>query len=482
MLKPSIKTITINKLLSFLILAAIAMTIVMAFTFRGLSHNIVQDEATAISEIIKAGLTAHMKAGTMDKRDYFLNEIKTLHDINQIAIIRSPAVNRQFGEGRLEKEINALAKKVIQTKLPEFVIDDFGAVPTIRAVIPYVATTQGSLNCLGCHQVAEGDVLGVVDITLDLSKYRSMASWILMVVLVASLTAILLIIMHTLRTVQIYIKDPLENLIVKAKVAYDEHTPVNTETFSTLEFENVAKEINNFNTDVIANQDMLKHMNASLVELNNEIEETLRETIFTMGVIEEQRSKETSNHTKRVAEYSRLLATKLGLAQRDIELISAAAPLHDIGKLGIPDEILFKPGKLTTKEFEAMQNHPAIGYSMLSHSERDMLKAGAVIAHQHHEKWDGSGYPWGLKGEDIHIYGRIVALSDVFDALLSERPYKAAWSLEETMAWIKEQSGRHFDPKLVDILFDYQDEFIAIGIQYAPNESFEEDVKPEEPN
>ena len=479
MLKPSIKTITINKLLSFLILAAIMMTIIMAFTFRGLSHNIVQDEATAISEIIKAGLTAHMKSGTMNKRDYFLNEIKTVHDINRIAIIRSPAVNRQFGDGRLEKGINSLAKKVMQTKLPEFVIDDFGAVPTIRAVIPYVATTQGSLNCLGCHQVEEGDVLGVVDITLDLSKYRSMASWILMVVLVASLTTILLIIMHTLRTVQIYIKDPLENLIVKAKVAYDDHTPVNPETFSTLEFENVAKEINNFNTDVIANQEMLKHMNSSLVELNNEIEETLRETIFTMGVIEEQRSKETSNHTKRVAEYSGLLATKLGLPHRDIELISAAAPLHDIGKLGIPDEILFKPGKLSEKEFEAMQNHSAIGYSMLSHSERDMLKAGAVIAHQHHEKWDGTGYPWGLKGEDIHIYGRIVGLSDVFDALLSERPYKSAWSLEDTMAWIKEQSGRHFDPKLVDILFEHQDEFVAIGMQYGPNESHEEYIKAE---
>jgi response regulator RpfG family c-di-GMP phosphodiesterase len=479
MLKPSIKTITANKLLSFLILAAIMMTIIMAFTFRGLSHNIVQDEATAISEIIKAGLTAHMKSGTMDKRDYFLNEIKTVHDINQIAIIRAPEVNRQFGDGRLEKGINSLAKKVMQTKLPEFVIDDFGAVPTIRAVIPYIATTQGSLNCLGCHQVEEGDVLGVVDITLDLSKYRSMASWILMVVLVASLTTILLIIMHTLRTVQIYIKDPLENLIVKAKVAYDDHTPVNPETFSTLEFENVAKEINNFNTDVIANQDMLKHMNASLVELNNEIEETLRETIFTMGVIEEQRSKETSNHTKRVAEYSGLLATKLGLPHRDIELITAAAPLHDIGKLGIPDEILFKPGKLSEKEFETMQNHSAIGYSMLSHSERDMLKAGAVIAHQHHEKWDGKGYPWGLKGEDIHIYGRIVGLSDVFDALLSERPYKSAWSLQDTMAWIKEQSGRHFDPQLVDILFEYQDEFVAIGMQYGPNESHEEYIKPE---
>ena len=480
MLKPSIKTITINKLLSFLILAAVVMTIIMALTFRALSHNIVQNEITAISEIVKAGLTAHMKAGIMNKRDYFLNEIKIVHDINQIAIIRSPAVNRQFGTGRFEMEINSLAKKVFQTKLPEFIIEDFAANPTIRAVIPYIATMQGSLNCLGCHQVEEGTVLGAVDITLDLSKYRTMASWILMVLLVASLTIILLIIMHTLRTVQIYIKDPLENLIVKAKVAYDDHTPVNPEVFSTLEFENVAKEINNFNTDVIANQDMLKHMNSSLVDLNNEIEETLRETIFTMGVIEEQRSKETSNHTRRVAEYSKLLATKLGLPERDIELISAAAPLHDIGKLGIPDEILFKSEKLSEKEFEAMQNHSAIGYSMLSHSERDMLKAAAVIAHQHHEKWDGTGYPWGLKGEDIHIFGRIVGLSDVFDALMSDRPYKEAWSLDETLAWIKKERGRHFDPRVVDILFENQDEFIEIGMRYGPNESYEENMRPEE--
>ena len=471
MLKPSIKTITINKLLSFLILAAFMMTIIMAFTFRALSHHIVQDQITASSEIIKAGLTSHMKAGIMDKRDYFLNEIKTVHDIDQIVVIRGPAVNRQFGTEQLDKEINSLAKKVIQTKLPEFVIDDFSVTPTIRAVIPYIATVQGSLNCLECHQVPEGTVLGIVDITMDLSRYRAMASWILMVLLVASLTVILLIIMHTLRTVQVYIKDPLENLIVKAKVAYDEHTPVNPETFSTLEFENVAKEINNFNTDIIANQDMLKHMNSSLVELNNEIEETLKETIFTMGVIEEQRSKETSNHTRRVAEYSKLLATKLGLPDRDIELISAAAPLHDIGKLGIPDEILFKPGKLSEEEFEAMQNHSAIGYSMLSHSERDMLKAAAVIAHQHHEKWNGTGYPWGLKGEDIHIYGRIVGLSDVFDALMSERSYKDAWPLDKTTAWIKKESGQHFDPALVDILLEYQDEFVAIGMQYGPDES-----------
>ena len=479
MLKPSIKTITINKLLSFLILAAFMMTIIMAFTFRALSHNIVQDQITATSEIIKAGLTSHMKAGVMDKRDYFLNEIKTVHDIDQIIVIRGPAVNRQFGTQQLDREINSLAKKVIKTKLPEFVIDDFSVTPTIRAVIPYIATAQGSLNCLGCHQVPEGSVLGVVDITQDLSRYRAMASWILMVLLVASLTVILLIIMHTLRTVQIYIKDPLENLIVKAKVAYDENTPVNPETFSTLEFANVAEEFNNFNTDIIANQDMLKHMNSSLVDLNNEIEDTLRETIFTMGVIEEQRSKETSNHTRRVTEYSKLLAVKLEMSDRDIELITAAAPLHDIGKLGIPDEILMKADKLSDKEFEAMQNHAAIGYSMLSHSKRDMLKAAAVIAHQHHEKWDGTGYPWGLKGEEIHIYGRIVALADVFDALISERPYKEAWSLDETITWIKEERGQHFDPALVDVFIEYQDEFVAIGMEYGPNESLEGDVETE---
>lgn len=449
------------------------MTIIMAFTFRWLSHNIVQNETIAISKVIKAGLTAHMKAEIMDKRDYFLNEIKTVHDINQIAIIRAPAVDRQFGEGQLGNEKNALAKKVFQTKLAEFIIDDFAAIPTIRAVIPYIATMNGSLNCLGCHQVEEGTVLGVVDITLDVSRYRTMASWILMVVLVASLSIVLLIIMHTLKTVQVNIKDPLVSLVEKAKTAYEKHVPVNTENYSTLEFENVAKEINNFNTDIVANQDMLKHLNHSLVILNNEIEETLKETIFTMGVIEEQRSKETSNHTKRVAEYSRLLATKLGLPLRDIELITAAAPLHDIGKLGIPDEILFKPGKLTEKEFEAMQNHSAIGYSMLSHSERDMLKAAAVIAHQHHEKWDGTGYPWRLKGEDIHIYGRIVGLSDVFDALLSERDYKSAWPLDDVMAWIKKESGLHFDPRLVEILFENIDEFIAIGVQYGPNINYE---------
>ena len=467
MLKPSIKTITVKNLLTFLLLAALVMAIIIGFNFRALSHNIVKNEALAVAEMVKAGLTAHMKAGIMDKRDYFLNEIRTLHDINRIAIVRAPAVENQFGSGHMEAAVTPLVQKTFESKSPLFVIDDFGSSPTIRAIVPYIATNHSSLNCLNCHKVDEGTVLGAVDIELDVLKYRTMASWILMLILLASLFFILLIIANTFRTVQVYVQEPLESLIARARTAYKKHKPVNTERFETLEFINVAEEINHFNTDILANQELLKQMNRSLVDLNNEIEDTLRETVFTMGVIEEQRSKETKNHTKRVTEYSRLLASKLGMPDKEVELLASAAPLHDIGKLGIPDEVLLKPGELTEEEFEAMKNHTTIGYSMLVHSERDLLKAAAVIAHQHHEKWDGTGYPWGLKGKDIHIFGRIVGLVDVYDALLSIRTYKKAWPLNRVVAWIEQEQGKHFDPALVQALLAHLDEFVAIGEKYS---------------
>jgi len=467
MLKPSIKTITVKNLLTFLLVAALVMALITGFNFRALSHNIIKSEALAVAEMVKAGLTAHMKAGIMDKRDYFLNEIRTLHDINRIAIVRAPAVENQFGSGRLEVVMTPLVQKAVESKSPLFVIDDFGASPSIRAIVPYIATNQSSLNCLNCHKVDEGTVLGAVDIELDVLKYRNMATWILMLILLVSLFFILLVIVNTFRTVQIYVQEPLESLIKRAKVAYEKHKPVNVEKFESLEFINVAEEINHFNTDIIANQELLKKMNHSLVDLNKEIEDTLRETVFTMGVIEEQRSKETKNHTKRVTEYSRLLASKLGMADKEVELLASAAPLHDIGKLGIPDEVLLKPGKLTAEEFETMKNHTTIGYSMLVHSERDLLKAAAVIAHQHHEKWDGTGYPWGLKGDDIHIFGRIIALVDVYDALLSIRTYKEAWPLDKVVAWIEHEQGKHFDPLLVQALLAHLDEFVEMGERYS---------------
>ncbi len=202
------------------------------------------------------------------------------------------------------------------------------------------------------------------------------------------------------------------------------------------------------------------------VSLNQEIEDTQNEIIYTLGTIAEFRSKETSDHVRRVAEYAELIATKLGLPEKEIELLKLATPLHDIGKLAIPDSILHKPGKLTDGEFDVMKQHTTHGYEMLRHSKRDLLKYAAVIALSHQEKWDGTGYPNGEAGDDIHLYGRIVAVADVFDALGSKRCYKDGWELGEIVEYMQLQRGQHFDPSLIDILADNLDEFIAIRNRY----------------
>ncbi|MGO0059693.1 HD-GYP domain-containing protein [Brevibacillus fluminis] len=200
--------------------------------------------------------------------------------------------------------------------------------------------------------------------------------------------------------------------------------------------------------------------------LYQEIEETQKEIIFRMGEIGESRSKETGNHVKRVAEYSFLLATLYGMSPEEAELIKMASPMHDIGKVAIPDEILKKPGKLTEEEFEIMKTHTYIGYRLLKNSNRRILKAAAIIAYQHHEKWNGKGYPQGLSGEQIHLYGRITAVADVLDALASERVYKRAWDFDRVIDLFRQERGEHFDPVLVDLLLDHTDEFIAIKEAY----------------
>ncbi|MEW9698484.1 GAF and HD-GYP domain-containing protein [Paenibacillus sp. SI8] len=201
--------------------------------------------------------------------------------------------------------------------------------------------------------------------------------------------------------------------------------------------------------------------------LANEIEETQKEIIFTMGEIGESRSKETGNHVKRVAEYSYVLALGLGMSQEEADLLKMASPMHDIGKVAIPDEVLKKPGKLTDEEFKIMQNHTLIGYHLLKNSSRRILKTAAIVAKEHHEKWNGKGYPHGLKGEDIHIYGRITALADVFDALGSERVYKNAWDLDRILNLFKEERGEHFDPKVVDTFFEQLPRILKIRDTYT---------------
>lgn len=200
--------------------------------------------------------------------------------------------------------------------------------------------------------------------------------------------------------------------------------------------------------------------------LHEEIEATQREIIFTMGSIGESRSKETGNHVKRVAEYSKIFALHYGLSEEESELFRQASPMHDIGKVGIPDSILKKPGRLNDEEILVMKTHAEIGYKMLNVSSRPLLKAASIVAYEHHEKFDGSGYPRGLRGEEIHTYGRITAIADVFDALGSDRCYKKAWDDEKIFALLKEERGKHFDPKLVDIFFENIDEFLEVRSLY----------------
>ncbi|CAM3845894.1 response regulator [Arcobacter cloacae] len=203
-----------------------------------------------------------------------------------------------------------------------------------------------------------------------------------------------------------------------------------------------------------------------LFNLNEEIQSTQKEIIYKMGEIGETRSKETGNHVKRVAEYSKLLAILYGLDEQQANILLVASPMHDIGKVGIPDSILKKPGKLTTEEFEIMKEHSMIGYNILKDSNREILKAAAIVAKEHHEKWNGSGYPHRLKGEEIHIYGRITAIADVFDALGSDRCYKKAWEDEKIFELFKNERAKHFDPKLVDLFFDNIQQFKDIRDKY----------------
>ena len=197
-------------------------------------------------------------------------------------------------------------------------------------------------------------------------------------------------------------------------------------------------------------------------QLNEEITNTQKEVVFTMGAIGESRSKETGNHVKRVAEYSKILALKYGLSQEEAEMIKQASPMHDIGKVAIPDAVLNKPGRFDEYERKIMDTHAKLGFDMLNSSNRPLLKLAATVAYKKKKKWDGTGYPQGLQGEQIDIAGRITALADVFDALGSHRVYKKAWEDQRIFNLFKEERAKHFDPKLVDIFFENLDEFLKI--------------------
>ena len=209
-------------------------------------------------------------------------------------------------------------------------------------------------------------------------------------------------------------------------------------------------------------ENIVERKTRELQEANDELEKIQEELIFALGVVGESRCGSTAAHVKRVAYYSKLLAELYGLDDKDVKIVFQTTPMHDIGKVGIPDNILNKPGKLTKEEFDIMKTHTVLGYEVFKNTKRELLKAASVIAYQHHEKWDGSGYPQGLSKEDIHIYARITAVADVFDALGEARIYKDKIPDEKIIKIFEEGRGTHFEPKLVDLFLDNFDKFVEI--------------------
>lgn len=220
---------------------------------------------------------------------------------------------------------------------------------------------------------------------------------------------------------------------------------------------------------------LLHDQKAVLEEMVRERTEALRKTqlrvVQSLGMAAEYRDEETGNHILRMSHTCALLARAVGWDEAQVELVLHSSPMHDIGKIGIPDAILLKPGKLDPAEWDIMKTHTAIGARLLGGDDSDLMRMAREIALTHHEKWDGSGYPLGLAGTAIPQAGRIAALADVFDALVSERPYKRAWSIEAALDFIREQSGRHFDPELTEVFLARLPEILEIRTRFSEPEA-----------
>ena len=204
----------------------------------------------------------------------------------------------------------------------------------------------------------------------------------------------------------------------------------------------------------------------SLVRVD-ELRETRLQIVQRLGMAAEYKDNETGLHVIRMSHYSKILGLAIGMSEDEADELLNAAPMHDLGKIGIPDRILHKPGKLDDEEWAVMREHARIGAEIIGDHDSSLLRMASVVALTHHEKWDGSGYPEGLKGEKIPLVGRIVAIADVFDALTSERPYKKAWTVEAAIELLRAESGKHFDPVLVEHFIDQMPKILEVKARWA---------------
>jgi putative two-component system response regulator len=241
---------------------------------------------------------------------------------------------------------------------------------------------------------------------------------------------------------------------------------VNNTVRMKLYYDGLTRERNRLRNEVDGRSRALHEATERLERLQEDLRIAREETILRLARAAEFRDDETAAHLQRMSHYCYLIGKKKHLDEYTCEMLRIASPMHDVGKIGIPDHILLKPGRLTPDEYTIMKQHAEIGYQILSGSESPLVKLAANIAHTHHEKWDGSGYPRGLQGEAIPVEGRIAAVADVFDALTSERPYKKAWPLEDAVALLERGRGAHFDPELVDLFLGSMDEVLEIKHEF----------------
>jgi response regulator RpfG family c-di-GMP phosphodiesterase len=239
-----------------------------------------------------------------------------------------------------------------------------------------------------------------------------------------------------------------------------------TKPISTAEFQLRLRNMIAIQNALKTQKEFARQLTIEVEKATKELSKSQFEALDVLSRTAEFKDPETGSHIARVSHYSKMLAQAYGLDAHEQEILFYAAPLHDIGKVGIEDAVLLKPGKLTDEEFDRMKLHSTIGYNILKNSANPYLLAGAIVAESHHEKYNGRGYPRGLAGDEIHLYARIVAIADVFDALTSIRPYKRAWSFEEAMELIVKEKGEHFDPQIADLFIQNIDRVRDIYQQF----------------
>ena len=288
------------------------------------------------------------------------------------------------------------------------------------------------------------------DFYAEIRKITIQSVMVLIIVLIAG-TAVTLLMAH-------YLTAPLGRVLSAMEQLGDENdTATKVPVDYPDEIGDLAQQFNSMTDDLASSYERLKTFAFREALARKQIVVSERETLAVLARAAEYRDPETGAHINRVGQYARLVAVGLGMDEYRQNLVYYASPLHDIGKLGVPDSILLKPGKLTDEEWEHIFKHPTIAYDVLKNATSPYLKAGAVIGLTHHEHFDGKGYPQGLTGEEIPLFGRIVGLVDVFDALTTRRPYKDPWTFEKAVELLVQEKSKHFDKTLVDIFVDNLD-------------------------